>query len=51
MYQENSQKTLQQDKISLLINQMKQIEKELNILQEQSSSSSVCNMYDVKLAF
>jgi len=30
------------DKISLLINQMKQIEKELNILQGQSSSSSVC---------
>jgi len=41
MYQENSQKTLQQDKVSFLINQMKQIEKELNILQGQSSSSSV----------
>ncbi len=49
MYQENSQKTLQQDKISLLINQMKQIEKELNILQEHSSVC--CNIYDVKFAF
>jgi len=36
MYQENSQKTLQQDKINILLDQMKQI------LQGQSSSSSVC---------
>lgn len=33
--QEIFQKTLQQDKVDLLIKQMKQIQNELNILQQQ----------------
>jgi hypothetical protein len=39
MNQEKLQKTLQQDQLSILMKQMREIQKAMNLLQEQQGSS------------